>query len=104
MSQRVYVVQTGPNSYKVDPPTVKVTGGHDFFLVNATTQGLVVRLPKGSSSGSEDIEHAVAKGKKQKIDTVPQANNDTRAYQYRVRMDSGEDAQGNSDPILIIEH
>jgi hypothetical protein len=46
----------------------------------------------------------VAKGRKQKIDTIPQANNDTRAYQYRVTMDSGEEAQGHSDPILIIEH
>ena len=104
MSQKVYVVQTGPNSYKVDPPTIKVSGGHDFFLVNATTQGLVVRLPKGSSSANADIEHVVAKGKKQSIDTIPQPNNETRAYQYRVKMDSGETAEGNSDPILIIEH
>jgi hypothetical protein len=104
MSQKVYVIQTDTNSYRVDPPTIRVTGGHEFHLVNATTQGLVVRLPKGSASADADIEHAVARGKKQSIDTIPQPNNETRAYRYRVKMDSGEEAEGNSDPILIIEH
>lgn len=104
MSDKVFVIQTGPNTYKVEPPTIRVTGGHDFFLVNATTQGLVVRLPKGSANGNADIEHVVVKGKKQKIDTISQGDGNTRGYQYRVTMDSGEEAQGNSDPILIIEH
>lgn len=104
MSDKVYVFQTGPNKYRVDPPTIRVSGGHDFHLVNATTQDLVVRLPLGSSSASMDIEHAVAKGDKQKIETISQGSAKTRAYQYRVTMASGDIAEGNSDPILIIEH
>ena len=104
MSQKVYVIQTDEKTYKVDPPRIRVNGGHDFFLVNATTQGLLVHMPKGSSSASADIEHVVAAGGKQKIKTVSQGDEKTRGYRYRVKMDSGEEAQGNSDPILIIEH
>ena len=104
MSQKVYVIQTDTNRYRVDPPTIRVTAGHDFQLVNATTQGLVVRLPKGSVSADADREFVVARGKKQAINTIHQPNNETRAYRYRVRMDSGEEAEGHSDPILIIEH
>lgn len=103
MSTKVFVFKSN-EGFKVNPATTWVSGGNNIEVVNATTQGLIVHLPIGAGDASAEVEHPVAAGKKRTIPTVSQGPDTTRAYEYRVRMESGLNAQGNSDPVLIIEN
>ncbi len=99
-AKKIYVV-AHEFGYRVYPPTIVLTKGDTFKFVNMTGLDLewtVRNAPfgRGTSSG------AVGKGQQSHLVRVP-SHVELRKYDYEVLVAGTTKAQGNSDPMIIID-
>src|SRR5688572_20688414 len=99
--KRVYVYKEtkGIDEYRVYPGVVVLKKGEEFELVNVSGDTATWKMPAGPFSGVEvtdSVPNKKGKAKKVLADAEPQA------VEYVVEV-KGKKAQGNSDPVIIID-
>jgi len=97
--QRAYVYKEtkGIDSYRVFPPVVVLGQGDQFELVNLSGDPAALTVKAGVFGGAvqQNIPHGQGSG-------IKVAGNAAIAAEYKVVV-KGKDAQGNSDPVIIID-
>ena len=98
---RVYVYKetAGIDSYRVYPGVVILEKNDDFELVNVSGDTATLEMPAGPFSNAPVTDSV--QNKQGKTKTVL-ANASAQAVEYVVKV-KGKTAQGNSDPVIIID-
>lgn len=102
--EKVFVYKNSSGDYKVHPAVVVVNGGGKLRVVNGTDDTLTITLPAGASDPSAPVSLQITPHDRGDFDAREQGKDKTKSYNYAVVTASLIAAQGNSDPVLIIEN
>ena len=103
--EKVFVYKNSSGDYKVHPAVVVVNGGGKLRVVNATDDTVKVTMPAGASKPSEPVTVEITPQDRADVDAIEQGKDKTKSYNYTVMTKATLiAAQGNSDPVLIIEN
>ena len=86
------------DSYRVFPPVVILGKNDEFELVNVTDKDADLKIPAGPFG--EPISETVKKNGKHSTPKKPKDG--LFVVEYEVKVD-GKKAEGNSDPVIIID-
>ena len=100
-TKRVYVYKDPGffDSYKVFPPVIVIDQSDKFEIVNTTDHDAFVTIPDNTFQGAAIKDQKVTK-KNKSDQKSPKAG--PIGVEYKIKVD-GHDAQGNSDPVIIID-
>ena len=103
--EKVYVYKNSSGDYRIHPAVLLVNGGGKFRVVNATDDTVKVTLPAGASDPTNPVIVEITPHDRGDFDAIEQGKDKTKSYNYTVvEKVSQIAAQGNSDPVLIIEN
>lgn len=103
--EKVYVYKNSSGDFRIHPAVLLVNGGGKFRVVNSTDDTLKVTLPAGASDPTSPVTMEITPHDRGDFDAIEQGKDKTKSYNYMVvEKVSLIAAQGNSDPVLIIEN
>ena len=103
--EKVFVYKNSSGDYKVHPAVVVVNGGGKLRVVNGTDDTLTITLPSGASDPNAPVSLEITPHDRADVDAREQGKDKTKSYNYTVVTTATLiAAQGNSDPVLIIEN
>ena len=103
--EKVFVYKNSIGEYKVHPAVVVVNGGGKLRVINGTDDTLKITMPAGASNPNNPVTVEITPRDRADLDAIEQGKDKTKSYNYSVvEKLSLVPAQGNSDPVLIIEN
>ena len=103
--ERVFVYKNSTGDYRVHPAVLVVNGGGKFRVVNSTDDTLKITMPAGASDPTNPVTLEITPNDRADFDAIEQGKDKTKSFNYSVVTKvSLVAAQGNSDPVLIIEN